>query len=107
MARPKRSGRARTARRKVVLASEKLTRARDRLVDLAPGGSEARPLDVATASLVEPKAEAFACPRCETAFAVESHEAVTTPHGRLREVTAHCKMCGFRRALWFRIIAPS
>jgi hypothetical protein len=107
MARPKRPGRARTLRRKAVLASDKLARARDRLVDLAPGGSEAHPLDVGTASLVEPKAEAVACPRCETPFTVESHEAVTTPHGRLREVTAHCKACGFRRKLWFRIVAPS
>jgi len=107
MARPKRPTRARTLKRKARLASDKLARARDRLLDLAPGGSEERPLDIATASLVEPKAEAVACPRCETPFSVEAHEAVTTAHGRLREVTAHCKACDFRRRLWFRIVAPS
>ena len=107
MARPKRPGRARTLKRQARLASDKLARARDNLIELAAGGSEARPLDVATASLVEPKAEAVPCPRCETTFGVESHEAVTTSHGRLREVTVLCKTCGFRRKLWFRIVAPS
>ena len=107
MARPKRPARARTIQRQAQLASDKLARARNRLIDLAPGGSEAYPADVPTASLVEPKAEAVACPRCETPFTVETHEAVTTEHGRLREVTVHCKACGTRRLLWFRIVAPS
>jgi hypothetical protein len=107
MARPKRPARARTLQRQARLASDKLFRARNRLIDLAPGGTEGHPIDVPTASLVEPKAEAVACPRCETPFTVEAHEAVTTSHGRLRHVTAHCKTCGVRRPLWFRIVAPS
>jgi RNase P subunit RPR2 len=107
MARPKRPTRARTLARQARLASEKVFQARNRLIDLAPGGSEERPMDVPTASLVEPKAEAVTCPRCETPFSVETHEAVTTSHGRLRKVLAHCKACGMRRPLWFRIVAPS
>ena len=107
MARPKRRTRARTLERKARLLSDKLYRARDKLIDLAPGGTEARPIDVPTAALVEPKAEAVACPRCGEPFAVESHEARTSVHGRLREVTALCKFCGVRRLLWFRVIAPS
>jgi RNase P subunit RPR2 len=107
MARPKRPTRARTLARKARLASERIFQARNRLIDLAAGGSEQRPIDVPTASLVEPKAEAVTCPRCETPFAVETHEAVTTAHGRLRDVTVHCKTCGFGRKLWFRIVAPS
>lgn len=107
MARPKRPARARTLKRQAQIASDKLARARDRLLDLGPGGSAEHPFDVTTASLVEPKAEAVACPRCETPFLVEAHEAVTATTGRLREVTVHCKACGFRRRLWFRIVLPS
>jgi hypothetical protein len=107
MARPKRPARARTIQRQARVASEKLANARNRLLDLGPGGSAEHPVDVATASLVEPKAEGVSCPRCEAPFAVEAHEAVTTPQGRLRQVTVHCKTCGFRRPLWFRIVAPS
>jgi formylmethanofuran dehydrogenase subunit E len=107
MARPKRRIRARTLERQARVASEKLFLARNKLIELAPGGTQARPIDVPTAALVEPKAEAVACPRCGEPFAVESHEARTSAHGRLREVTVLCKFCATRRSLWFRIVAPS
>lgn len=107
MARNKRVPRPRTLERKLRLADEKLVRSRLKLMELEPGGSEARPIDVSTSALVEPKARAFRCPRCDEPFEVASHEAHTGNHGRLREAKLRCKSCGLERSLWFRVIAPS
>ncbi|HEY3495214.1 MAG TPA: hypothetical protein VGK73_11030 [Polyangiaceae bacterium] len=107
MARAKRPPRLRTVQRKVQLADEKLVRAKNKLMDLEPGGSQTRPLDVSTPALVEPKAKALRCPRCDEAFELESHEAHAGGSGRLRETKLRCRVCGMRRSLWFRIVAPS
>jgi uncharacterized protein with PIN domain len=107
MARPKRPVRARTALRRARTEDEKVVRARDRLIELAPGGTPGRPIDVTTSAVVEPKASAVRCPRCDEPFVVESHEAVTNEHGRLREAKLRCKTCGRERSLWFRVVAPS
>ena len=87
------------------LVSEPLARARTQLFELDPGGSRARPVEVTTASVIEPKAENMLCPRCDGHFAVEEHEAHA--QGRLRELKVACRHCGARRSLWFRINAPS
>jgi len=107
MARPKRPLRARTVERRKRTADEKLVRARSKLYDLEPGGAETRPIDVSTPALVEPKARAIVCPRCDEPFDVETHEAHTDEHGRLREAKLRCRTCGERRSAWFRIVAPS
>jgi uncharacterized protein with PIN domain len=107
MARPKRPVRARTALRRARTQDEKLVRARGKLIDLAPGGTPERPIDVPTSAVVEPKASAVRCPRCDEPFVVEAHEASTTEHGRLREAKLRCKSCGKERSLWFRVVAPS
>jgi hypothetical protein len=93
--------------RRARLLDEKLAIARDRLLDLEPGGSEERPIDVSTASLVEPKARAVRCPRCDEPFDVERHEARIVGDARLREAVLRCRACGTARSLWFRVIAPS
>jgi hypothetical protein len=107
MARAKRTKRPRALRREGERSSEKLTLARDRLLDLGPGGAPARPLEVATAAVIEPKAKSTPCPRCEASLRVRSHEARTEAQGRLREVGLECASCGFRRSLWFRIVESS
>jgi hypothetical protein len=93
--------------RAVRLADEKLVRARAKLMDLEPGGAPARPIDVTTAALVEPKARSISCPRCNEPFGVETHEAHTDGHGRLREVVLRCRNCGTTRSAWFRIVPPN
>ena len=105
--RPKRPERPRTLARRELLASEKLFRARSKLLDLEPGGTEANPLAVATASVIEPKARSVLCPRCGEVFDVESHDAEVGEHGRLRRVALRCRQCGTTRSLWFRVTAPS
>lgn len=104
MAKPKRASRARTVARRLRLADDKLVRARMKLMDLEPGGTPERPMDVSTAALVEPKARSIPCPRCEEPFGVESHEAHAGGHGRLREVALECRNCGTTRKAWFRIV---
>jgi hypothetical protein len=107
MARPKRPPRQRTVVRRAKLLDEKLVRARNRLLDLEPGGSETRPIDVSTPAVIEPRARSLHCPRCDEPFDVESHEARTIGHERLREAVLRCRVCGAGRSLWFRVVAPS
>jgi hypothetical protein len=76
-------------------------------MDLEAGGTQAHPLDVGTAALIEPKAKAVRCPRCDVPFALDSHEAHAGAHGRLRETKLRCPTCGLSRSLWFRIVAAS
>ncbi len=87
------------------LVSDELARARRQLLELSPGGTRQRPLEVSSAAVIEPKAEGTLCPRCSDHFEVEGHEA---PFGQgVREVKVHCRFCDERRSLWFRINAPS
>ncbi|HEV8549189.1 MAG TPA: hypothetical protein VGQ57_09175 [Polyangiaceae bacterium] len=93
--------------RQAVIAAEKLTQARSQLLDLEAGGTPERPLEVATSSVIEPKARSVHCPRCDEPFDVTTHEVEATRHGRLRRATVQCRQCGGTRSLWFRVIAPS
>ncbi len=85
--------------------SQPLVDARRRLLDLAPGASRARPFEVGTAAVIEPKAMSIPCPRCSGAFEVVVHAAHLG--ARLREVQVACRHCGERRTVWFRINAAS
>lgn len=107
MSRPKRTPRPRTLERIRRAADDKLARAKRKLLDLEPGGTEAHPLEVSTASVIEPKARSVRCPRCDEPFQLESHVAHGDERGRLREVRLECRLCGERRSMWFRISAPS
>jgi predicted Zn finger-like uncharacterized protein len=106
MAKRKPPERARSARRAAERASDKLARQRERLLDLEAGGTPERPIDVESASVVEPRAASIACPRCETLFRVDAHLAPSSDGMRLREVRALCPRCGTRRSLWFRLAGP-
>jgi hypothetical protein len=89
------------------LLSEPLARARERLFELEPGATRARPVEVSTAAVIEPKAESTLCPRCNGYFEVEEHEAHSGARSRVRELKVRCRFCGGRRSLWFRINVPS
>lgn len=89
------------------LLSEPLARARQQLFELEPGAARARPVEVSSASVIEPKAESTLCPRCGGHFEVEEHEAHSATHSRVRELKVRCRFCGDRRSLWFRINALS
>ena len=100
-AKPKR---ARTVRREAARAVTELARDRERLFKLSPGGRPEGPIDVPSASVVELRAAAVPCPRCEGEQVVEEHAAVAAASGeRLREVQLRCRRCGSKRTMWFRL----
>jgi hypothetical protein len=100
----KKPKRARTVRREALRDAAALARARERLFALGPGGSPERPIAVDAVSVIELRAAAVACPRCEGEQRVDEHVAVTTARGlRLREARLVCRACGTRRSLWFQL----
>jgi len=107
MARAKRTPRLRTLERRSRNLDDKLVRNKSKMLDLLPGGTRQLPLDVSSASLVEPKARSVRCPRCDEPFTVEAHEAHADDGARLREARLHCRICDERRSMWFRVVGAS
>lgn len=79
-----------------------LVRDRELLAARSPGGSQQRPIEVVSASVVEVRARALACPQCEGPFRVLEHRA---PASGLRQVAVRCELCGVARDLWFRLVS--
>jgi hypothetical protein len=74
----------------------------ERLASEAPGGSPARPIEVTSAAVIEPRAHATACPRCsDGVLKVLDHSA----EAGLRAVQVRCVRCASARTLWFRLIS--
>jgi hypothetical protein len=107
MAKRKPKERPRSARRAALRTADKLVRQREKLLSLEAGGSPERPIDVESASVVEPRAASFTCPRCEVALRVEAHHAPSVEGMRLRQAEVSCPRCGQRRSIWFRLAGPS
>lgn len=103
----KRHERARTERRTQARQVEKLTAQRERLFSLQPGGTPERPIDVSSASLVEPRAASMHCPRCDEPLRIEAHNAPSSEGMRLREAVVRCPRCGRQRSIWFRLTGPA
>jgi predicted RNA-binding Zn-ribbon protein involved in translation (DUF1610 family) len=96
--------RARTEKREAARAAEKLALQRERLAKLEPGGAPERPIDVTTASVIEPHARAFACLRCgDLGTRIMEHEAREIDGRRLRVLRVACPQCGAARVIYFRI----
>ena len=104
MAKPPKRTRAviRETDRRIAKLSKKL----DRLVADSPGGSPARALPVASASVVEVKARGFLCVHCEGELQLLAHEAEFLHGAQLRCVDMKCKICFARRRLWFALGPP-
>jgi predicted Zn finger-like uncharacterized protein len=78
-----------------------LVRAREDLARMSPGGSAERPIHVDSASVVEGRTRALACPACETGeFRIVEHASVASG---LRRVDVRCRQCSTPRSLWFRL----
>jgi uncharacterized protein with PIN domain len=95
--------RPRAQRRALTRETEKLARDAARLHAVGPGGSAARPLEVQSASEIEPHAARVRCPVCDGELSIAAHEAVTVAGARLRLVRAECRGCRRPWELWFRI----
>lgn len=75
--------------------------ARERLAELAPGGTPDRPIVVGSAAVIEPRVAALACPHCDGRYRVLEH---TRPVPGRRRVDVRCRHCSAPRTLWFRIV---
>jgi hypothetical protein len=95
---------ARGERRARDHALAKLARERERLAMIEDGGSPSRPIDVESASQVEPHARSIPCARCGQALRVDEHAAETVDGVRLRIARMACANCGAHRAIYFRIV---
>jgi predicted RNA-binding Zn-ribbon protein involved in translation (DUF1610 family) len=103
--------RSRTERREAEREAVKLTKNRLKLAALEPGGAPDLPIEVTSASIIEPHAMSMPCASCgELGGRVDEHVAVTLAgERRLRVVHIHCPRCGLRREIFFRIgtVLPS
>ncbi len=93
----------RAERRASGRAADKLARDRERLAYLEPGGDSALPIELESASQVEPHVRALGCLRCGADYRLEEHAAVTDQGQRLRVAKLLCPQCGARRDVWFRL----
>ena len=94
--------RKRTEQRERARALRRLVRDREKLATLSVGGSEERPIQVTSASVVEVRVRHLTCPQCDGEYKVQDHRA---PASAIRSVAVTCQICGVSRTLWFRIIS--
>jgi hypothetical protein len=96
--------RPRRQQREQQRALRKTVRQLERLATELPGGSPERPIDVASAAVVETKARAIPCVQCEAIeMELRGDRATSTARGILRELAMVCRQCHTARALWFRV----
>ncbi len=92
----------RTARRAAERAARDLVQAREKLALLVPGGSRARPMEVGSASVIEPRIGSLACPQCAGQYRMLDHRSVGSG---IREVDVRCTTASTPRTLWFRLVS--
>ena len=96
----------RAARREGERAAVKLADAGAKLARLEPGGSPENPIELESASLVEPHASSLPCARCGGNLRVEEHTAQTIDGARLRVARLRCVQCGSPRIVYVHLISP-
>jgi hypothetical protein len=94
--------RKRTEQRERARAMRRLVRDREKLAALSVGGSEERPIPVASAAVVEVRIRHLGCPQCDGEYRIKEHRA---PASGIRSVDVTCQLCGVSRTLWFRLIS--
>jgi hypothetical protein len=78
--------------------------AREELARLQAGGSAARPIDVESASQIEPRTLSTPCSRCDGPYRLDEHTAELLAERRVRVLRVHCAHCGASRVLYFRVV---
>ena len=95
--------RKRSALRAEDRAREKFVRDVERLWELGPGGSPARPLPISSSAEVEVIARSTRCPLCEGELRLEEHAAEIVGKARLRVARVVCLACRAPRAIYFEL----
>jgi hypothetical protein len=98
------SRKSRAERRAAGRQLAKDLRQRERLAFLEVGGAPERPIEVVSASVVEPKARSMPCPLCGAAIRIDEHAARVVDDVPLRLVRVSCPMCGHDRVVHFVIV---
>jgi predicted RNA-binding Zn-ribbon protein involved in translation (DUF1610 family) len=93
--------RPRTERRVEERRLRGLVRDREKLFLLEAGGSAARPIDVASSSVIDVKWRAMPCPQCGGSLVMVDERAEDAMH---RSTDVRCAECGSKRTLYFRIV---
>jgi hypothetical protein len=95
----KKTKRARATRREADRSAKKDRETIAKLYALEAGGAADRPIEVASASEVEPDAARRRCPFCGGEARVTEHEVTEHAGRRLRVASLVCKLChsAFRR----------
>jgi hypothetical protein len=104
MASSKQPRRERRAASRKALKEAELCR---KLFRAAAGGAPTFPLPVASASIIEARAQAIPCPVCQGACRVVSHTATIQAAKRLRVVTLQCQSCSEQCQVYFEILMPN
>ncbi len=99
--------RRRTERRAIERELGKLDQARERAAALEPGGAPERPIEVGSASLVEPIALGKRCHHCDGVLRLVEHDAPFVGGLRLRRVQSKCVSCGKPRTIWVKVVDVS
>lgn len=75
-----------------------------KLAALEEGGAPTRPIEVESASVVEPHASSTPCAACGAPnVRVDEHVASTIGEARLRVARVRCNACGVKREVYYRI----
>ena len=101
----KKKASARNLKREADRNTVKLRRDVERVERASAGGSEDRPIEIVSASLVDVLAVADPCPLCGGELRLESHDAETLGEKRLRVARVVCKMCRSPWERFYRIVA--
>jgi hypothetical protein len=96
--------RPRSERRSLARETQKELERRRKLFQSLPGGSAEHPLQVASASVIETRAQSIPCALCQAACVVRSHTATALGQRRLRVVTLGCRGCGEPQVAYFEIL---
>ena len=96
----------RSERRDAHKRFEQLVREREKLMALEPGAGADNPIQVRSASQIEPHARSLHCPRCGPHLRTE-HEKARVHEARVwRIVELKCVRCGRPRTVHFVIVEP-
>ncbi|MBM4358866.1 MAG: hypothetical protein FJ096_12250 [Deltaproteobacteria bacterium] len=98
--------RARSARREAERAAEKLVRDRRKLHALEPGGAVDNPIEVSSASVIEPHGRSLPCARCGPHLRIVDQSARVLGGLVRRVLVLECARCGEPRVAHYAIVAP-
>jgi hypothetical protein len=98
--------RPRTLRRIQERRLRKLAAERMALAAVEAGGNAGRPIELASAAIVESRAAALGCAVCAGALRSLSQDALMVDGVSLRRVRARCVECEMEREVWLRIVTP-